>query len=227
MQFLTLMQVCADYLKALHEHMVQTLCKKFGDRVYANTPIDLWLTVPAIWSDSAKDATRSAAILAGFASRSFDKVFVISEPEAAALAALKPHLDMHSLDPIYEGESVLICDCGGGTVDITTYGILSTTPALEFEELPGVVGSGGKCGSTYIDRNFNRWMTDTFGTAFTSLPAKRRGPGSAFMKSFEAAKRAFGSASAGQDDFEIDHINMHAPLGPNYDPEEATVSFSW
>ncbi|KAK8235089.1 hypothetical protein HDK90DRAFT_524724 [Phyllosticta capitalensis] len=223
----TASQVCSDYMKALQEHMVQTLCKKFGNRLYDTTPIDLFLTVPAIWSDAAKNATREAARLAGFANRSFDTVTIISEPEAAALAALKPHLEINSLDPLQTGELVLICDCGGGTVDITTYRILSTAPVLEFEELNGVIGTGGKCGSTYIDRNFNCWMTKTFGAAYASLPPKRRGPGSAFMKSFEAAKRAFGSASAGQDDVEIDHLNMNAPLGPNYDPDEATVSLTW
>ncbi|KAK7514991.1 hypothetical protein IWZ03DRAFT_443731 [Phyllosticta citriasiana] len=220
-------QVCADYLKALYEHMVQTLCKRFGDGVYETMPIDLWLTVPAIWSDAAKDATRSAATFAGFGSRPFDRISVISEPEAAALAALKPHLDMNSVDPIRAGEAVLVCDCGGGTVDITTYRILSTQPTLTFEELAGCVGTGGKCGSTYIDRNFNSWMATTFGDAYTSLPAKRRGPGSTFTRSFEAAKRTFGSTSVGRDDVEIDHINMHAPPSPNYDPDEATVIISW
>ena len=38
------------------------------------------------------------------------------------------------------GQDVLICDCGGGTVDITTYTIVETTPRLEFEEV--VVGNG-------------------------------------------------------------------------------------
>jgi hypothetical protein len=43
--------------------------------------------------------------------------------------------------------SVLICDCGGGTVDITTYAIQAVGDEPKYEEL--VVGAGGKCGSTY------------------------------------------------------------------------------
>ncbi|KAK8161276.1 hsp70-like protein [Phyllosticta citrichinensis] len=223
-------QLCADYLRGLYDYMVATLCKKFSREVYAITPVDLWLTVPAIWSDAARDATRSAAIFAGFGSRSFDRIHIISEPEAAALTALKPHLNVGSLDPIHAGESILVCDCGGGTVDITTYRIISTQPSLRFEELPGCIGTGAKCGSTYIDRNFNCWMANTFGDAFLSLPSKKRGPGSSFMRSFEIAKRSFGSKLLGryrQDDIEIDHINMDvAPCG-NYDPDEATVKIPW
>lgn len=33
-----------------------------------------------------------------------------------------------------------MCDCGGGTVDITTYSIEETEPRLEFEEI--CVGGG-------------------------------------------------------------------------------------
>ncbi|KAK7539979.1 hsp70-like protein [Phyllosticta citribraziliensis] len=226
----TAKQLCADYLAGLYEYMVAILCKKFSKEVYEITPIDLWLTVPAIWSDAAKDSTRIAAVFAGFGSRSFDRIHIISEPEAAALMALKPHLSLDSLDPIDAGESILVCDCGGGTVDITTYRILSTQPTLSFEELDGCVGIGAKCGSTYIDRNFNSWMTRTFGKAFLSLSPKRRGPNSSFMRSFETAKRSFGSKLLGNNDqkwIEIDHINMDVQNSSNYDYDEATVRISW
>ncbi|KAK8190110.1 hsp70-like protein [Phyllosticta capitalensis] len=226
----TAKQVCTDYLRGLSEYLSATLCKKFSREVYSITPVELWLTVPAIWSDAAKDATRNAAVAAGFASRSFDRIHVIPEPEAAALAALKPHLSARSLDPIIDGETVLVCDCGGGTVDITTYRILSAQPALRFEELAGCVGAGAKCGSTYIDRNFNAWMTKTFGKAFTDLPQKRRGPGSAFMNSFETQKRAFGSKTLGRANYkhiQVDHINMAVPASSSYDPDDATVKITW
>ncbi|KKY15950.1 putative hsp70-like protein [Diplodia seriata] len=221
-------QVCRDYLRGLYEYMVSVLSKKFSPEVYAVTPVECWITVPAIWSDAAKDATRSAALDAGFGSRNFDKVNLIPEPEAAALAALKPHLDSASIDPISPGEDVLICDCGGGTVDITTYTILETTPRLQFQEL--CVGVGAKCGSTYIDRNFNKWMVNKFGDAYTSLSQKKRGAGSAFMRSFEAQKKSFGSKLLGRDDqkyIEVDHIPMDAPSSARYDNDEAVVNLTW
>ncbi|GME37476.1 hsp70 family protein [Neofusicoccum parvum] len=224
----TAKQVCTDYLNGLYNYLVSTLCKRFGSEIYAVTPVECWITIPAIWSDAAKDATRSAAISAGFGSRPFDKVNLITEPEAAALAALKPHLDSETIDPILPGEDILVCDCGGGTVDITTYTILETTPSLRFQEL--CVGVGGKCGSTYIDRNFNKWMVQKFGSAYTDLSQKKRGAGSAFMKSFEAQKKAFGSNLLGKADqkyIEVDHINMDAPSSSSYDSDEAVVQLTW
>ncbi|KAF4536091.1 Heat shock protein HSP73 [Lasiodiplodia theobromae] len=224
----TAKDVCTDYLMGLYDYMVSVLCKKYSPEVYAVTPIECWITVPAIWSDAAKDATRSAALKAGFGSRHFDKVNIIPEPEAAALAALKPHLDSDSIDPISPGENVLVCDCGGGTVDITTYTILETIPRLQFQEV--CVGVGAKCGSTYIDRNFNTWMVNKFGEAYTSLSQKKRGAGSAFMRSFEAQKKTFGSKLLGRGDqkyIEIDHIAMDVPSSSRYDSDEAVVNLTW
>lgn len=34
-----------------------------------------------------------------------------------------------------EGENILVCDAGGGTVDISTYKIVATTPSLVFDEI--------------------------------------------------------------------------------------------
>lgn len=34
----------------------------------------------------------------------------------------------------------MVCDCGGGTVDITTYTVVQTEPTLHFEEL--LIGVG-------------------------------------------------------------------------------------
>ncbi|KAL1644914.1 hypothetical protein SLS58_003985 [Diplodia intermedia] len=133
--------------------------QNFKDKYTLLRRIECWITVPA-----AKDATRSAALDAGFGSRHLDKVNLMPEPETAALAiALKPRLDPASIDPISSGEDVLIYDCGEGTVDITTYTILETTPRLQFRGL--CVGVGAKCGSTYIDRNFNKWMELFVGTS--------------------------------------------------------------
>jgi molecular chaperone DnaK (HSP70) len=41
---------------------------------------------------------------------------------------------------IQKFENIMVCDCGGGTVDITTYSMVEVEPRLEFEEL--LVGIG-------------------------------------------------------------------------------------
>ncbi|KAK8161278.1 hsp70-like protein [Phyllosticta citrichinensis] len=220
--------VCQDYLTNLYHYTAETLSKKYSPEIYNITPVECWITVPAIWSDAAKDATRTAAITAGFGSRPLDSVNIITEPEAAALAALKPHLDLQSIDPVHPGETVLVCDCGGGTVDITTYQIMECRPRLKFKEV--CVGMGGKLGSTYIDRNFNQFMIDTYGDAYTQIAPKKRGPGSAMMRSFETAKRTFGSGSHGRNEerlIEIEHVNMRAPSTWRFDEDEATLKITY
>ncbi|KAK7535588.1 hypothetical protein IWX49DRAFT_602368 [Phyllosticta citricarpa] len=220
--------VCQDYLTCLYHYTAETLSKKYSPEIYNITPVECWITVPAIWSDAAKDATRAAAVTAGFGSRPSDSVNIITEPEAAALAALKPLLSPQSIDPVHPGETILVCDCGGGTVDITTYQIMECKPRLKFREV--CVGTGGKLGSTYIDRNFNQFMIDTYGDAYTQISPKKRGPGSAMMRSFETAKRTFGSGSHGRNEdrlIEIEHVNMRTPSSWRFDEEEATLKLTY
>jgi hypothetical protein len=83
--------------------------------------------------------------------------------------------------------------------------------------------TGGKCGSTFIDRNFIAWMTQNFGDAFTSVPRNRRGPGSSFMNAFETAKKNFGSPDAASPAIEIGPIRMNAPDSDCYDRDERMV----
>ncbi|KAK8212751.1 hypothetical protein IWZ01DRAFT_541403 [Phyllosticta capitalensis] len=201
-------QVCNDFLAELYRHVVKSCV---GSRY--------------LQFDAARDATKSAALAAGFGSRKMDTVNIITEPEAAAL---KPHLNPQCIDPIRAGDNVLVCDCGGGTVDITTYQIVEAHPRLSFKEI--CVGMGGNVGSTYIDRNFNQWLINTFGNAYTSIPAKKRGPGSALMRSFETAKRTFSSEADDENDatiIEIEHLCMKAPSSSRFDEEEETLKLTY
>ncbi|KAE8370730.1 actin-like ATPase domain-containing protein [Aspergillus caelatus] len=191
----TAVDVVSDYLSEIYKHILKAISKHITEQELHVTPIEFWFTVPAIWSDKARDATRTAARRAGFGgslSRQSDKVFLISEPEAAAITALKKYTTNSIGGSVKVGDGVLVCDCGGGTVDITTYVVNRVSPSLEFEEL--CTGIGGKCGSTAVDRNFYKLMSDRFGDAFNNLPMKRKSPGSEFMKQFETVKRDFGSS---------------------------------
>ena len=88
------------------------------------------LVVPAVWSDAAKNATVQAAEAAGFS-----PVTLIKEPEAAALYT------MHSLDfTLKVGDAFVVCDAGGGTVDLISYEVTGLTPSLQLKEL--VPGTG-------------------------------------------------------------------------------------
>jgi molecular chaperone DnaK (HSP70) len=99
-----------DYLKCVRDHVLkEILPSRYGEQFLKNQQTSYVLTVPAIWSDKAKELTRKAAITAGIPAK---KLMLISEPEAAALfcATLCPEADLH------KGDRFLICDAGGGTV---------------------------------------------------------------------------------------------------------------
>ncbi|CAN0387449.1 unnamed protein product, partial [Hapterophycus canaliculatus] len=61
---------------------------------------------------------------------------------------------------------MMVVDCGGGTVDITTYDILSVDP-LNLAEAKAP--SGGMWGSTYVDKAFKRWLKDFLGDWFETI----------------------------------------------------------
>lgn len=77
---------------------------------------------------------------------------IISEPEAAALYALNA-LDPHGLEI---GETFIICDAGGGTVDLITYKISSLKPILKLAEASP--GSGSLCGASFLNRSFLAYL---------------------------------------------------------------------
>ncbi|KAL4863291.1 hypothetical protein BDV12DRAFT_202257 [Aspergillus spectabilis] len=222
----TAADVVGDYLSEVYQHILKTIGKSITEESLQITPLEFWFTVPAIWSDRAQDATRNAARHAGFAGtmfRPWDRVFLISEPEAAAIAVLKKYSSSTLGGSVKAGDGVLVCDCGGGTVDITTYLVNETTP-LKFEEL--CAGMGGKCGSTAVDRNFYKLMSERFGEAFDKLPAKRKSPGSDFMKRFELLKRDFG-ASDEQASFELPlNMTVDDPDPKYFDEDERLVIVS-
>lgn len=214
----TAREVCADFLREIYHEFHAQLVRSLGQGVVDVSRKEFWFTVPAIWSDQAKAHTRAAALDAGFGSGEEDEIFLISEPEAAAVASLS-RLGDNARDQIRVGEGILVCDCGGGTVDITTYHLTQVTPALKFEEL--LVGEGDFCGSTYLDRAFHTWMSRTFGSDFDDLPFEKKAPGSKFMKEFEMSKIDFGYGT--QQEYNISLTMRNASDGPFYDAAEATV----
>ena len=82
--------------------------------------------------------------------------------------------------------------------------------------------TGGKCGSTYIDRSFHDLLSKRFGQSFDSLPAKEKGPASQFMRCFEKNKRAFESPQRFRKR-EISPLKMDVEDSKFYDEEENAV----
>jgi hypothetical protein len=93
-------KVCQDFLSKIYEFVMEKLEKQYTAETLAITPLECWFTMPAIWSDQAQNATKAAALGAGFGSRPLDSLYMITEPEAAAIAALKEETSESSLNPV-------------------------------------------------------------------------------------------------------------------------------
>ncbi|KAM7213914.1 chaperone protein DnaK [Rhypophila decipiens] len=146
-----------DYISALGDHLKYILRQKIGEDAANNMPLEFVVTVPAIWSDLAKDKTKKACQAARGLQATKSPIHLISEPEAAAIYAL------HGLDPhgLAIGDSFVICDAGGGTVDLISYTVLKLKPVLEVQE--ATPGTGALCGSTYVNLKFQRYLTKHLG----------------------------------------------------------------
>ncbi|CAD0100746.1 unnamed protein product, partial [Aureobasidium mustum] len=141
--------VAADYLFKLRQAMRNYLQKTLGE-VFTREErnIRYFLTVPAIWNDAGKAATRAAAIQAGFLRDENDnRLTLVTEPEAAAMFCSKTGLLSLKVQ-----DAVLIVDCGGGTVDLIAYEVEEEHP---FTVAECTAGSGDSCGSTALNRNFS------------------------------------------------------------------------
>ncbi|KAF7361376.1 hypothetical protein MSAN_01170400 [Mycena sanguinolenta] len=90
------------------------------------------LTTPNGWEGSQQNRMRQAAINAGLVDQDGGRrVRFVTEAEAAVLYAA----DSGSVeDWLVEDGHLILCDCGGGTVDITGYKINAVKPALKLEE---------------------------------------------------------------------------------------------
>lgn len=109
----TARDVVGHYLREVYTFAFNELQKRFGSDKIRATVIEYWFTVPAIWSDKAKASTLEAARSAGFGSRPGDTVFLVPEPQAAAIATFRDLTKAGELEQIKPGDGILICDCGG------------------------------------------------------------------------------------------------------------------
>ncbi|EZF62829.1 hypothetical protein H107_04705 [Trichophyton rubrum CBS 202.88] len=198
--------VVADFLKEVRAHVLKMIEKRITKEMLGITPIEYWFTVPAIWSDQAKAQTKAA----------FN-----AQALPTTLNGLMTKYPCLMMESWYVIAAVVQCP----KKDITTYLINKVDPILSFEE--PCTGIGGKCGSTAIDRNSYRLMSRRFGKAFDMLPAKKKGPGSEYMRKFEIIKKDFGFNIEEDKIYELP-LNMRANKvkAEYFDDEERLVLLS-
>lgn len=108
---------------------------------------------------------------------------MIKEPEAAALYTIR------SLDcALTVGDAFVLCDAGGGTVDLISYEIVSLHP-LQVKEL--VPGTGGMAGSLGLNKRFEQKVKEILGPAVFRELREEKGYGIALQRFDREVKPAF------------------------------------
>ena len=89
--------IVADYLTEIRKNVWAELERMYGQVTLANLDRELVVTVPAVWSERAKDLTLQAVTRADFKAT---KIMLVTEPEAAAIYTLKGMVEGASKDDV-------------------------------------------------------------------------------------------------------------------------------
>ncbi|EXL89731.1 hypothetical protein FOPG_00319 [Fusarium oxysporum f. sp. conglutinans race 2 54008] len=146
-------EIVACFLRKIWDHSVESIRRAIGDGVMKRSKFQVVITLPAIWPPYAQQRMKMAAKQAGILDPRLagpTTLRFVSEPEAAALATIK---DLSKRSSIKAGDTIVVCDAGGGTVDLISYIFQSTDPFVVKE---CVKGDGDLCGGVFLDEAFIR-----------------------------------------------------------------------
>ncbi|GKT98514.1 chaperone protein [Fusarium langsethiae] len=166
--------IIASFLRKLWDHSVESIKREIGADSLERSKFHVVITLPAIWPPYAQDRMKQASQQSGILDRrsaGTTMLRFISEPEAAALATIK---DMGKRSAIKKGDAVVVCDAGGGTVDLISYIFESTDPLVVKE---CVKGDTDLCGGVFLDEGFIELVKKkepTISWASVSNPEKRK-----------------------------------------------------
>ncbi|XP_052068174.1 heat shock 70 kDa protein 12A-like [Mytilus californianus] len=187
-------------IKALKDHLLNSIRQQLVDIQIDD--IRWVLTVPAIWSDGAKQFMRRSAEMAGISS---NKLRIALEPEAASIYC--QHLPTEKLEGAKGfavatvGTKYMVVDLGGGTVDITVHEKRNDESLKEICR-----ASGGDYGGTSVDREFMKMIENITGTE--AMKAFKRESLDSYLdlsREFESRKRSLRVGKSGT-------INMTIPF---------------
>ncbi|KAJ6008084.1 actin-like ATPase domain-containing protein [Penicillium herquei] len=160
---------------------------------------------------------------AGFRSRDCNDFHLLTEADAIIAFALSNLRRDEGTSPLKACYTLIICDGGGGTVDIASF-LISEHNTRVYDKL--APGSGTLCGSTSVDREFYKLMQERFGGLFSSLQLDQTGLSTKFMNDFMEIKHAF--TGYGDMIFKL-HLDMNVSRSFNpewYDQRTQTVILS-
>lgn len=136
------------------EHLRDAWEHQFPDAPLAEQMVVL--TVPASFDASARELTREAALAAGLPA----DLVLLEEPQAAVYAWLAATGD-NWRQILKVGETLLVCDVGGGTTDLTLVGVAEEEGELVLRRL--AVGNHLLVGGDNMDLAMAHYAAERFG----------------------------------------------------------------
>ncbi|KAH6665783.1 hypothetical protein B0J14DRAFT_605889 [Halenospora varia] len=198
-------EIIRDYLskiaRAWRDHMTYRSAS-----VLTEVPLDIVITHPAAWKYEALNKLYQA-VMGAFDPVTFPTirhVYLVSEPEACALYTIQDSV-AKGKNSLIVGDSFVLCDAGGGTVDLVSCRVDKVKP-LKFTKVG--VTSGGKFGATLIDKAFLEFVQGK--VVNLDLIPRDFGSGGHFilgrigrilLERFESVKHAFDGTNDGGIEF--------------------------
>lgn len=142
------------------EHLRSAWEQAFPDAPLASQQVVL--TVPASFDAAARELTREAALAAGLP----QSLVLLEEPQAAVYAWLTSMGDRWRR-ALKVGETLLVCDVGGGTTDLTLVGVAEERGELMLRRI--AVGDHLLVGGDNMDLALAHYVAGKFGEKGTKL----------------------------------------------------------
>ncbi|KAI0002333.1 hypothetical protein F4779DRAFT_635335 [Xylariaceae sp. FL0662B] len=160
-------QVVADYFAKVWDHAMGQIAEQVGWEAISIIPTAVIFTVPAMWKNYARQRIAEAATMAritGDPRTGQTGIHFLTEPESAAQIILQT---LQKKNLLGVGDSIVVVDAGGGTVDIVNYETVCQAPLGVAACVEGV---GGLYGAAFLDEAFEAFLKMTIGdTAWGQL----------------------------------------------------------
>lgn len=156
-----------DYLREVNKYTCAQITSTVAPS-FSGHSVQYVLTVPATWINQDNLALREMAVEAGLIEKldPKDRLLVINEAHAAALFCEREYcVTDKGTSKLFKGQRYLLCDAGGGTIDLATYECTGldykhNADTLKNEHCQLALESGGNCGSTILDQNMEKYLRD-------------------------------------------------------------------
>ncbi|KAI1260254.1 hypothetical protein F5Y18DRAFT_420208 [Xylariaceae sp. FL1019] len=153
-------QMITDYLTGVFRHVMLTIRQSIGTAMVDQSRTHVVVTVPAIWTERSRQRTLQAVKNIPGLPQPFTASLCL-EPEAAALSTLQQFRDLDNREVLDIGDTFVVVDAGGGTVDLVTYTVTALSPTLEVQE--AAEGTGSVCGAALVNLRFEHFLKSKLG----------------------------------------------------------------